>query len=117
MADREKHINNEAELFKAMRLTGYCFPTTEVEQKISFKLQPTIDIQSLAKSIDPSQIWEQEEPKPYSQLKGSGVKPEISLEEQWGMAARGSTEISKEIMDKIKKRQSTQDDHGGNSNP
>lgn len=117
MADRRKHINNEAELFQAMRLMGYCFPTNEVEQKISFKQQPAIDIQSLAKSIDPLQIWEQEDPKPYSQLKRVVVKPEISLEEQWGMAARGSTEISKEIMDKIKKRQSSEDDNGGNSNP
>lgn len=112
MANKKKHINDESELLKLMRLTGYCFPTNEVEQKISFKLQPSIDIQALAKSIDPSQIWEQEEPKPYKQSLPAEEKTEISFEEQWGMAARGSAEISKEILDKIKKRQLDLDSDG-----
>jgi len=114
MANKRKHINNEAELLKAMRLTGYCFPRNEIEQKISFKLQPPIDIEALAKSIDPSKIWEQEESKPYKRTKTGEDEPENSLEDQWGIAARGSANISKEIMNKIKRRQSGQGD-GGNS--
>jgi hypothetical protein len=115
MANRKKHINSEADLFKAMRLTGYCFPINAIEQKISLKLQPLIDIEALAKNIDPSQIWEQEESKPYKYVTSNQPNPEISFEEQWGMAAKGNVNISKEIMDKIKKRQLGQNDNDGNS--
>lgn len=115
MANKKKHIKTEAELLNAMRLTGFCFPTNDIEQKISFKLQPSIDIEALAKTIDPSQIWDQEEPKPYKKIIPLEPKPDISIEEQWGIAAKGSANISKEIMDKIKKRQSGSDNDGGNT--
>lgn len=118
MASKKRHINNEAELLKAMRSTGYSFPTSDVEQKISLKLQPSIDIGALAKSIDPIEIWTAEEPKTYKKSVVRELKTEVSslpFEEQWGIAAKGSANISKEIMDKIKKKQEGENKDDGNS--
>nr|WP_281719613.1 hypothetical protein [Nitrosomonas nitrosa] len=118
MASKKRHINNEAELLKAMRSTGYSFPTNDFEQKMSLKLQPSIDIGLLAKSIDPNEIWTAEEPKIYKKSVIKELKTEVSplpFEEQWGIAAKGSANISKETMDKIKKKQE-EDNDGRDSN-
>ena len=119
MASKKRHINNEAELLKAMRSTGYSFPTNDFEQKLSLKLQPSIDIEALAKNIDPTEIWIAEEPKIYKKSIVRELKTDVSplpFEEQWGIAAKGSANISKEIMDKIKKKQEGENHDGRNPN-
>jgi hypothetical protein len=105
MASRKIHITNEVELLRAMRSTGYCFPTNLIEQRMSLKLKSEIDIQSLANQIDPNQIWEAEDPKPYKIGAMRSFDSDPMLLEQWGIAAKGNANISKEIMDKIKKNQ------------
>ena len=109
MANKKAHITTEAELLKAMRSTGYCFPTNAFEQKMSLKLRSDIDIQALAKEIDPTQIWETENPKEYKAGVIRNIEVDPTFSEQWGIAARGSAEISKEVMDKIRANQKNGD--------
>lgn len=106
MASKKRHITNEEELLKAMRSTGYCFPTNALEQKMSLKSQQEIDISSLAKKIDPEEIWNATSPKKYKEVVYKEPKEESDeITKQWGIAAKGSANISNEIMDKIRKNQ------------
>src|SRR5688572_3287967 len=115
MATKKTHINNEAELLKAMRSTGYLFPTNDLEQKMSLKLQPEVDFTALAAKIDPAEIWAAEEPRAYKKPEQKSIEmPNPTFEEQWGIAAKGDANISKEIMDKIRKNQESKK-NGGDS--
>jgi len=106
MANKKRHIACEADLLSAMRSTGYCFPTNAIEQQMSLKLKSDIDIQALSKLIDPDDIWNSEQPRSY---KKAGTEKHLTSETEytplWGMAAKGSSNVSKDIIDKIKKNQ------------
>lgn len=105
MANKKRYIKSESELLKAMRSTGFCFPTNDLEQKMSLKLGSIEDdlVQKKALEIDPAEIWEAENPIAYDEVKT--LKPEIDYSKDWGMAARGKVKISKSAMDKIIKNQ------------
>lgn len=106
MAKNKRHITNEKELLKAMRSTGYCFPTNDIEQNLAMKLQPNIDIAALAKRVDPEAIWNLIDPIPYEMPKEIELKSDNNeFTESWGIAAKGNANISKHIMDKIKRNQ------------
>jgi len=106
MANKKRYINTEAELLKAMRSTGYCFPTNQFEQKSSFKIQKEIDIEELSKAIDPEAIWNSTEPIEYKKPTiVRELNTDTPIKKEWGIAAKGSANISKEIMDKIKRNQ------------
>lgn len=115
MASKKRHITNEAELLKAMRSLGYCFPTNEFEQKISLKFQAPLDMEAMVKKIDPKEIWNSENPRMYSKSKNKEVDSEDSFIEEWGIAAKGNANISDEIMAKIIKNQKEKKNDGGNS--
>ena len=105
MANKKRHIKSEADLLKAMRSTGFCFPTNDMEQKNSLKLSPVDDslIQEKASEIDPSEIWNAVRAIEYKKVEVS--KPEIDYSQEWGIAARGNNKISKSALDKILKNQ------------
>ena len=110
MANKKRYIKNEADLLKAMRSTGFCFPTNDMEQKMSLKLSSIDDglIEEKAMEIDPHEIWEAANPIKYNQVKT--LKPEIDYSEEWGIAARGKVKISKSALDKILKNQNKKKD-------
>lgn len=106
MANKKRHINSEAELLYAMRITGYSFPSNATEQQLSLKLQPEFNVGEISKAIDAEEIWNAEEPRPYKRTSiVRELKSDDEIAKEWGMAARGNANISKEIMDKIKKNQ------------
>ena len=106
MANKKRHINSEVELLSAMRITGYCFPKNAIEQQLSLKMQIEFNVEELSKGINSEEIWSADSPRIYKQ-RGivREMNTDIEVSEQWGMAARGNANISKEIMDKIKKNQ------------
>lgn len=105
MASKKRYIKSEADLLKAMRSTGFCFPTNDIEQKMSLKLSSIDDslIQETAFEIDPSEIWNADKAIEYKKVKIS--LPEIDYSQEWGIAARGNNKISKSAFDKILKNQ------------
>ena len=113
MGSKKRHINNEVELLKAMRITGYNFPINDNEQRISLKMKSEINLAEISDTIDPEEIWNAEAPKPY---KAKGIIKELisddDISKEWGMAARGNANISKETMDKIKKNQAGDKSNG-----
>lgn len=112
MANKKRHIKNEAELLNAMRITGYCFPLNAVEQKLSLKLQPEFNVEEISQMIDAEEIWNAEVPRAYKHVTiTQELKSNEEITEEWRMAARGNAKISKEIMDKIKKNQTGKKDN------
>lgn len=113
MANKKRHITSEGELLNAMRVTGYCFPLNATEQRLSLKLQTEFDAEQISKGIDAEEIWNSEVPRAY---KRTGVIRELKVDDEvakeWGIAARGNANISKEIMDKIKSNQDRKKDNG-----
>jgi len=113
MANKKRHINSEADLLNAMRITGYCFPLNATEQRLSLKLQPEFNFEELSKAIDADEIWNAEVPRAYKRSTViRELKSDDEIAKEWGMAARGNANISKEIMDKIKKNQAGKKDNG-----
>lgn len=112
MASKKRHINSEAELLIAMRITGYCFPLNETEQRLSLKLQPEFNAGEISQAINAEEIWNAEAPRAYTQ-KGilRELKADNEVAKEWGIAARGNANISKEIMDKIKNNQARKKDN------
>lgn len=112
MANKKRHINSEAELLNAMRITGYCFPLNATEQRLSLKLQPEFNVEETSKAINAEEIWNAEAPRVYKQR---GILRELKVDgevaKEWGIAARGNANISKEIMDKIKNNQARKKDN------
>ena len=113
MANRKRHITNEVELLNAMRITGYCFPLNTAEQRLSLKLQAEFNAEEISKVINAEEIWNAEVPRAY---KHTGIIKELKIDDEiaqeWGIAARGNANISKEIMDKIKINQARKKDNG-----
>jgi hypothetical protein len=113
MANKKRHINSEAELLHAMRITGYCFPLNATEQRLSLKLQPEFNIEELSKAIDADEIWHADVPRAYKRSTVvRELKSDDEIAKEWGIAARGNANISKEILDKIKKNQAGKKDNG-----
>lgn len=113
MASKKRHVNNERDLLIAMRSTGYCFPINEIEQQLSLKLKTEFNVDEISKSINSEEIWDADAPRAYKQ---KGVTREMKIDndvaKEWGIAARGSANISKDIMDKIKSNQARKKDNG-----
>lgn len=106
MGNKKRHINSEIQLLEAMRCTGYCFPTNDYEQNASLKIQEEIDIDMLADSIDSEDIWNADKAIDYkTNIVVRDISSKNNISEHWGIAAKGSANISKEIMDKIKRNQ------------
>jgi len=113
MANKKRHIKNEVELLYAMRITGYCFPLNATEQRLSLKLQPEFNVDEISKGIDPNEIWNAEMPRAYKQSTVvRELKSDDEIAKEWGLAARGNANISKDIMDKIKKNQADKNNNG-----
>mgnify|MGYP000035316750 CR=1 FL=1 len=110
MANKKRYIKNESDLLKAMRSTGFCFPTNDREQKMSLKLSSIDDslIQESALEINPIEIWDADNPIEYDEV--ITLKPEVDYTQEWGIAAKGKVKISKSALDKILKNQNKKKD-------
>lgn len=106
MGNKKRHITSLEELYGAMRCTGYTFPKNNIEQRISLKGQVEFDFESLAKEIDPEEIWNADRPKKYAKtLIKNDENTDSEIAKSWGMAARGSANISKDTLKKILENQ------------
>ena len=105
MASKKRHIKSESELLTAMRSTGYCFPTNQLEQAMAVKFQEDIDFELLANEIDPAEIWNAKEPRAYSN-KGKVISMKAEdVRKTWGIAAKGNADLSNDVLNKIRKNQ------------
>ena len=103
MAQNKKHITPE-NITEWLASTGFLFPRNEVELERFEKLYGEEDFGLTGKEIDPDKIIN----GTFRENKILKISNDISQEEinSYRIAARNGNELSKHIMDKIKKNQS-----------
>ena len=106
MAKKKRHINNLDELNQALRVVGGTFPHTIEELDQSFKLSDKDEINRIASKYSFDDIWNA--PEPLSIKRKSSYKTtelQIAVNESWGIAARGSIELSENVCNQMIKNE------------
>src|SRR5690606_41156404 len=67
--------------------------SSDLEQRLSLKLQPEFNFEELSKAIDADEIWNAEVPRAYKRSTViRELKSDDEIAKEWGMAARGRSE-------------------------
>ena len=102
MAKKKRHINNLEELEQAMRIVGGIFPHTIEELELTCKLVNEEDISKVSEKYSFQDIWNASEPiskKANSKIIHHDFQNDI--DKSWGLAARGSHTLTKNVIDKM----------------
>jgi hypothetical protein len=105
---RKRYINNIGELTEAFRVVGGIFPHTLEDLNQTYKICDEHELEEIASKYSFDDIWEAEEPLKYYHEKNSdSAVIHMEINRSWGLAARGSHNISEEVMIQMNKNENS----------
>lgn len=110
MAKKKQYITNFDELYQALRVVGGVFPHTIEDLNQNFKLSEKEEIDLVTSRYSFEEIWDSPEPLTNQQnSKSIFIKLQQEIDENWGMAARGSHELPEEVKTQMIKNEKSDD--------
>lgn len=106
MAKNKRHITNSRELEQALRIVGGTFPNTIEELDQTYKLVDKDELQTVASKYSFEDIWNAQRPiRNNKKVLTKTTEIQLSINESWGMAARGSIKLSDDVLKKMKENE------------